>query len=38
MTPEEAGRRVLRGIERNDLYILTHPEFKEGVKGAVTPS
>lgn len=32
MTPEEAGRRVLRGIERNDLYILTHPEFKEGVK------
>ena len=22
----------MRGIERNDLYILTHPEFKEGVK------
>ena len=23
---EEVARRVLRGIERNDLYILTHPE------------
>lgn len=26
---EEVVRRVLRGIERNDLYILTHPEQKE---------
>ncbi len=25
---EEIGRRVLRGIERNDLYILTHPEIR----------
>ena len=24
--PEEVARRVVRGIERNDLYILTHPE------------
>ena len=34
----DSGRsewRVLRGIERNDLYILTHPEFKEGGKGAL---
>ncbi len=26
ISPEEVARRVLRGIERNDLYILTHPE------------
>lgn len=32
MTPEEVGQRVLRGIKRKDLYILTHPEFKEGLK------
>lgn len=31
MTIEEVGERVLRGIRRNDLYILTHREFKEGV-------
>ena len=31
MTIEECGERVLRGIRRNDLYILTHREFKEGV-------
>jgi NAD(P)-dependent dehydrogenase (short-subunit alcohol dehydrogenase family) len=24
--PDEVARRVLRGIARNDLYILTHPE------------
>ncbi|HLH68458.1 MAG TPA: SDR family NAD(P)-dependent oxidoreductase [Candidatus Dormibacteraeota bacterium] len=30
MTPEECGRRVLEGIRRNDLYIFTHREFKEG--------
>jgi hypothetical protein len=23
---------VLTGIRRNDLYILTHPEFRDGVK------
>jgi NAD(P)-dependent dehydrogenase (short-subunit alcohol dehydrogenase family) len=31
MSIEECGERVLRGIRRNDLYILTHREFKEGV-------
>jgi NAD(P)-dependent dehydrogenase (short-subunit alcohol dehydrogenase family) len=31
MDPVECGQRILRGIRRNDLYILTHPEFKEGV-------
>ena len=28
--PEDAGRRVVRGIKRNDLYILTHASFKKG--------
>ena len=28
--PDEAGERVVRGIKRGDLYILTHSEFKEG--------
>ena len=27
---DEAGERVLRGIKRGDLYILTHSEFKDG--------
>ena len=27
MKPVEVGRRVLQGIRRNDMYILTHPEF-----------
>jgi hypothetical protein len=31
MSPEECGRRVLDGIRRNDLYIFTHREFREGV-------
>jgi NAD(P)-dependent dehydrogenase (short-subunit alcohol dehydrogenase family) len=26
IAPEEVARRVVRGIERNDLYIFTHPE------------
>jgi hypothetical protein len=30
MDPIECGQRILRGIRRNDLYIFTHPEFKEG--------
>jgi hypothetical protein len=30
MSIEECGERVLRGIRRNDLYIFTHREFKEG--------
>ena len=32
MDPLEAGERVLRGIRRNDLYILTHPEYEPGVR------
>jgi NAD(P)-dependent dehydrogenase (short-subunit alcohol dehydrogenase family) len=31
MTAEEAGDRVLQGVLRGDMFILTHPEFKEGV-------
>lgn len=31
MDPLEVGRRVLRGMERNDLYILTHPEIRSVV-------
>ncbi len=30
MDPVETGQRVLRGIRRNDLYIHTHPEFRDG--------
>jgi len=30
MDPVETGERVLRGIRRNDLYIHTHPEFRDG--------
>jgi NAD(P)-dependent dehydrogenase (short-subunit alcohol dehydrogenase family) len=32
MDPIEAGERVLRGILRNDLYILTHPEYTVGLR------
>jgi NAD(P)-dependent dehydrogenase (short-subunit alcohol dehydrogenase family) len=32
MDPLEAGERVLRGIRNNDLYILTHPEFEQGIR------
>ncbi|MGH7634774.1 MAG: hypothetical protein ACRENC_13650, partial [Gemmatimonadaceae bacterium] len=32
MDPLEAGERVLNGIRNNDLYILSHAEFKDGVK------
>ncbi len=28
LTGEQVGRQVLRGIRRNDLYILTHPEIR----------
>lgn len=31
MSIEECGERVLRGLRRNDLFIFTHREFKEGV-------
>jgi NAD(P)-dependent dehydrogenase (short-subunit alcohol dehydrogenase family) len=29
MDPVEVGEKMLKGIERNDLYILTHPENKD---------
>ena len=32
MDPVECGQRVVRGIQRNDLYIFTHPEFKPGAR------
>ncbi|MGH8868210.1 MAG: SDR family NAD(P)-dependent oxidoreductase [Actinomycetes bacterium] len=32
MSAIEAGERVLHGVRRNDLFILTHPEFREGVR------
>lgn len=28
MTIEEVGRKVMAGISRNDLYIVTHPEIR----------
>ncbi|TFD59702.1 SDR family NAD(P)-dependent oxidoreductase [Cryobacterium sp. Hh7] len=31
MSAEEAGERVLQGVIRGDMFILTHPEFKAGV-------
>ncbi|MGH8228720.1 MAG: SDR family oxidoreductase [Steroidobacteraceae bacterium] len=30
MPPLEAGERVLNGVVHNDLFILSHPEFKPG--------
>jgi short-subunit dehydrogenase len=30
MDPRECGGRVLAGIRRDDLYIFTHREFREG--------
>jgi NAD(P)-dependent dehydrogenase (short-subunit alcohol dehydrogenase family) len=32
MDPTEVGERVLRGIRRNDLFIISHPEFREGLQ------
>jgi NAD(P)-dependent dehydrogenase (short-subunit alcohol dehydrogenase family) len=32
MSYQEAGERVLQGVRRNDLFILTHPEFRDGVR------
>jgi NAD(P)-dependent dehydrogenase (short-subunit alcohol dehydrogenase family) len=32
MDPLEAGERVLNGVRHNDLFILTHPEFKDGMQ------
>jgi len=31
MSAEEAGERVLAGVRRGDMFILTHPEFRAGV-------
>jgi NAD(P)-dependent dehydrogenase (short-subunit alcohol dehydrogenase family) len=32
MSALEAGERVVNGIRHNDLYILSHPEFKDGME------
>jgi NAD(P)-dependent dehydrogenase (short-subunit alcohol dehydrogenase family) len=32
MDPVEAGERVLHGVKHNDLFIFTHPEFRDGMK------
>jgi len=32
MDPLEAGERVLNGVRNNDLFILSHAEFKAGTK------
>jgi NAD(P)-dependent dehydrogenase (short-subunit alcohol dehydrogenase family) len=32
MDPLEAGQRVLNGVLNNDLFILSHPEFKAGMQ------
>lgn len=32
MTPDELGERVVMGIQRGDLFIWTHPEFKAGTQ------
>jgi NAD(P)-dependent dehydrogenase (short-subunit alcohol dehydrogenase family) len=32
MDPVECGERVLAGIRRDDLYIFTHREFREGAQ------
>jgi len=32
MSQDEVGDRVLAGIQNNDLYILTHPEFGPGMQ------
>jgi NAD(P)-dependent dehydrogenase (short-subunit alcohol dehydrogenase family) len=33
MHPDRVGECVLRAVQRNDLYVLTHPEFREAVAG-----
>jgi NAD(P)-dependent dehydrogenase (short-subunit alcohol dehydrogenase family) len=32
MDPVEVGERVLRAIKRNDIFIHTHPEFRDGIR------
>ncbi len=31
MDPVEVGHRVLNGVRRGDLFIMTHPEFRDGI-------
>jgi hypothetical protein len=33
MHPDRVGECVVRAVERDDLYVLTHPEFREAVAG-----
>jgi len=32
MAPEEVGRKVMQGIRRNDLYIITHAETRDAIE------
>src|SRR5580698_9917498 len=32
MDPLEAGERVLNGVRNNDLFIFSHPEFRDGMQ------
>ena len=32
ISPDEVARRVVRAIERKDLYIFTHPEQRDILK------
>ncbi len=32
MDPVECGQRILAGVRNDDLYILTHPEFRDGAQ------
>jgi hypothetical protein len=32
MDPFECGEKVLRGVRRNDMYIITHPEYRRGLR------
>jgi NAD(P)-dependent dehydrogenase (short-subunit alcohol dehydrogenase family) len=32
MQPLEAGERVLNGVRNNDLFIFSHPEFRDGMQ------
>jgi NADP-dependent 3-hydroxy acid dehydrogenase YdfG len=36
MDPLEAGERVLNGVINNDLFILSHPEFRPGLQERFT--
>lgn len=32
MTKEDVGARVLQGILNDELYIMTHSEFRQGIE------